>query len=232
MEITGQQLDQKWLELRPYPSFEEKWHFKQILTKVNSFAILFIRVKSKTHVLVRTNDAEQVLFRKLEQIESLEIGKKVPSITMQYVKKATLRQKNVLPIIQNLDKPEHGNLFHTLEQVSGDCIIAVYAKRDNSISSTLYNWASKKETVPKAKDSPKTTISSYRKNKIEQVKSKAKEADFFVTEIYLGATSKETFNKLGFFASKTPVLAKNNASKEVCDKTVQVCNFAVFVCRT
>lgn len=211
MEITVQS-DQKWLELRPYPSFEDKWHFKQILTKVDSFAIFFIRRKSKTHVLVRTNNAEQVLFRKLEQVESSEI-EKTPDFIMPYIKKVTLRQKNVLPVIQNIDKPEHGNLFQTLEQILDDCIIAVYVKRDNSISSTLYNWVLKKEAVPKTKDAPKTTISPYRRNKIDQVKSKAKESDFFVTEVYFGANNKETFNKLVFSLPKPLSLLKTVAQK-------------------
>ncbi|PJB98103.1 MAG: hypothetical protein CO079_03810, partial [Nitrosopumilales archaeon CG_4_9_14_0_8_um_filter_34_10] len=73
-----------WLELRPYQSFQDDWHLKKILPKVNDVAFFFYRKEDRTKIIIRTNDSEKSLFAKINQIEAIEIPE--PQFVFPHVK--------------------------------------------------------------------------------------------------------------------------------------------------
>lgn len=180
--------DVRWIEIRPYQSFQDDFHLKDIMTKIDSTAFFFTRQNDTTKILVRTNSTDKKLFKELDQIEALDVVEP-DYLDLPYVRRLRLKKHYAIPIATEIVRSQ---IYNILEQVKEKCVVACYIKRDSGGASSIWSWISYKES--KAVDGKK--ISPQLRNFIDMAKHKAKELDFFQCEIILGAQNKTTFDLL------------------------------------
>lgn len=163
-----------WLELRPYQKFEYSGQLESVISKINEFAIFFLRHSMKTAVIVRVNDASAPLFFNIDGIETVKLADF--NLQVPFVKKLSLARPFYEPFATEFS---HNRIFETLEQTAQSCVIAVYAKRSNTAKMKINTWIVKKERR------------KHFNPKVDAAKKKASEKDFFDCEVYVGAEDKE-----------------------------------------
>lgn len=175
-----------WLELKPYQSFKDNWHLKEVLPKLSDVAFFFYRNEDRTRIIIRTNDSEKSLFLKLDQIEAAEI--KEPEFAFPYVKRLKLKRHYSIPIVL---AEQRSQLYNILEQIH-NCLVACYAKRDLYGAASVWRWISSKESISEQGKK----IGSQLRNYIESARQKAKNAEFYQCEVIFGVQDKKHFELL------------------------------------
>jgi len=188
LDLNSKSTKTSWLELRPYQSFQDDWHLKKILPKVNDVAFFFYRKQDRTRIIIRTNDSEKSLFAKIDQIEAIEIPE--PRFVFSHVKRLKLKRHYAVPIVL---QEQRSQLYNVLEQIhKKECLVACYAKKDPYGAASVWSWISSKES----KSDQGKRIGPQLQNFIQIAKQKAKDAEFYQCEIIFGVQDKKNFDLL------------------------------------
>jgi len=78
-------------------------------------------------------------------------------------------------------------VFEALEQIQGDCIVAIYAKSNPAIRSRITAMINKKSQ-------PGMTVSAQTKLNVDMAREKAKATGFFDVDVFFGAKDRSMFS--------------------------------------
>ncbi|MCA2003919.1 MAG: hypothetical protein LDL06_04045 [Candidatus Nitrosotenuis sp.] len=177
-----------WLELKPYQSFKDNWHLKEVLPKISNVAFFFYRKDDRTRIIIRTNISEKSLFSNIEQVEAVEI--KEPHFVFPYVKRLQLKRHYAIPIVL---AEQRSQLYNVFEQIhKEECLVACYAKKDPCGAASVWSWISSKES----KSDQEKRMGPQMQNFIQTAKQKAKDMNFYQCEIIFGVQDKKHIDLL------------------------------------
>jgi hypothetical protein len=177
-----------WLELKPYQSFKDDWHLKEVLPKISNVAFFFYRKDDRTRIIIRTNNSEKSLFSNIDQVEAVEI--KEPQFVFPYVKRLKLKRHYAIPIVL---AEQRSQLYNILEHIhKEECLVACYARKDPYGATSVWSWISSKES----KSDQGKRIGPQMQNFIQSAKQKAKDTDFYQCEIIFGVQDKKQIDLL------------------------------------
>lgn len=203
-----------WLELKPYQSFKDDWHLKEVLPKISNVAFFFYRKDDRTRIIIRTSTSEKSLFKKIDQLEAIDIPE--PEFVFRYVKKLRLKRHYAIPIVLEVQRSHLYNVFEQLHKE--ECLVACYAKKDPHAAASVWSWISNKES----KYDKEKKMSPQLQNFIQTAKQKAKDTDFYQCEIILGVQDKKHIEYLkmtipeGISKTKTVSQTKFSIRKGCC----------------
>jgi hypothetical protein len=160
-----------WIKINPYQNFQDDWHILSILNSISNVAIYYIRKDTRTSIFARIPSEELGVWKKIPDME-IENVQDPPLIEFEHIRKMRMSKSFAYPIVT---EKQRTTLFHILEQVD-DCIIAVYAKRDNHAQHHILGPVSKRERKT-IKATSQTQV------KLNEMKTKASDDSFFRCEV-------------------------------------------------
>ena len=189
-----------WIKINPYQSFEDDWHILSILGSISSAALYYLRRNTRTTILARIPAVELGVWKKMPDMQ-IETIQKVPEMKFEHVRKMRMAKSFSYPIAV---EKQRTTLFHILEQVD-DCMIAVYAKRDEKAQHHILAPVSNRERKL-AKTTSQTQV------RLNEMKTKASDDSFFRCEVIVSTNNEEDLEIL--FNSVPERLQKSRKIKQ------------------